>query len=278
MSLAVGGWAARLARVSRAAGLNRAAKRVLRVITRDSVSVRVGGLTLQGPVDSWRILNQLRSGTFEPYAAELFVASLRPGATVLDIGANVGYYTLLAARQVGATGAVYAFEPDPRTRRALQANVRRNGATNVRVLPFGVSDTAGERPLFLSRTATHTGLHRSMEDATPESIEIELVAIDDLDLGPVDVIKMDIEGEEPAALAGMRGTLGASPDVRLFLEWNPRTLHAAGRVPGDVATELTRVFEVVDVIDEQARRLTPFVAPFGERALNLSCSRPASRA
>src|SRR5215210_3622928 len=122
----VGPTFSRLARFLNAVGLarvNHAAKAVIRRATGDSITVKVDGLAIEGPMASRRVLSQIKAGTLEPFEAALFVNAIRPGMTVLDIGANIGYYTLLAARKVGPAGNVFAFEADPRTASSLQRNL-----------------------------------------------------------------------------------------------------------------------------------------------------------
>ena len=115
------------------------------------------------------------------------------------------------ARSVETGGGVYAFEPDPRSYRALAANVTRNGFENVHLHNAGVAAETGKRTFFLTPMATHSGLHRSMEDAAPKATEASTVG--SMTSGHrVDVIKMDIEGGEPAAFEGMSATLALESD------------------------------------------------------------------
>jgi FkbM family methyltransferase len=256
------------------ASVNRRAKSVLGWLTGDSIRIDVEGLTIEGGVDTWTILCQIRDGTFEPFESELFLRQLRPGMVVLDVGANVGYYALLASRRVGKEGAVYAFEPHPRTCASLKRNVARNSASNVRVLEAAVSRTAGIEMLHLSGTATHSGLHASMEDADPRSVQVDAIAIDDLELERVGLVKIDIEGEEPSALEGMRRTLERSPDACVLLEFSPAALRAAGHDPNEFGARLKRKFERVEVVDERTRGLFPLELPVPKTRLNLRCERP----
>jgi FkbM family methyltransferase len=256
--------------------VNRFAKEALRHATSDSLTVAVDGLRIKGGVDSWTILNQLKQGAFEPFERELFVEALRPGMVVLDLGANVGYYTLLAARKVDRDGVVYAFEPHPRTLRSLRDNVAMNTASNVRIFDAAVSDRSGERLLYVSDTASHSGLYRSMEDEKPRSLSVATLAIDDLDLDRIDLLKLDIEGEEQAALEGMQRTLARSPEATAFLEFNPAALLAAGREPTSFMLYLQGRFREVEVIDEQARRTTAPQLPLSGERLNLRCKYPVT--
>lgn len=182
--------------------------------------IQSSGLILQGPMESWNTLSQIARNTFEPFEVDLFRQTVRPGMTVLDIGANLGYYTLLAGRLVGPTGKVYAFEPDPRVVSHLDANVRANGLGNVVVLARAASDRPGIRDLQLSRTPSYSGLYANEGmGSIVGTASVETVAVDDvLPHEAVDVVKLDVEGEERAALRGLVRSLGRSSDPHLFLE------------------------------------------------------------
>jgi FkbM family methyltransferase len=279
MSLFVNRGSRALAALLHSVGLtsvNRLAKAALMRATADSLTVEVDGLQIKGGVDSWTILNQLSQGTFEPFERDLFVGALRPGMVVLDVGANVGYYTLLAAREVQPEGVVYAFEPHPRTCRSLRDNLALNAFHNVRTFDVAVSDRSDERTLYMSERASHTGLHRSMDDAKPVALSVPTIAVDDLDLARVDLVKLDIEGEEPAALEGMRRTLARSPDAEVFLEFSPRALLAAGRDPAGFAHYLQERFREVEIVDELARRTTLLQLPLSGERVNLRCKYPVA--
>lgn len=88
------------------------------------------------------------SGVWEPNVSAAFTCALSPGDVCLDIGAHIGYYTLLAARLVGPDGHVYAFEPSPSNYRALCSNVALNGLTNVTPLQAAVGETPGRAVLY----------------------------------------------------------------------------------------------------------------------------------
>ncbi len=248
---------------------------MIKRVTRDTLSVKVDGLVIQGPTASRRVLVQLREGTLEPYEAELFEAAIKPGMTVLDLGANIGYYTLLAARRVGTTGRVFAFEPDPRTVQSLRSNIRSNGFENVTVLERAVSDRAGTRDFFLSDTASHSGLGRSMAEQSITGVTtVQSTSIDEvLDGATVAVIKMDIEGGEVAALRGMERTLAGAGRVSLFIEVNEAALAAHGSSAAELVGQLESLFDEVGVIDEKRRALTDLVIETFAGQANLLCRR-----
>lgn len=142
-------------------------------------------------------------GTSEPLLQEALVQLLGPGDVFYDLGANVGFFTLLAARLVGPEGVVVAFEPDPRNAAALRSNIALNRLANVAVVQKGVSDTSGVRTLVIAEsTASHIADATTAEETTA----IDVVSLDDfVSEGahrPPTAIKLDIEGEEAHALRG----------------------------------------------------------------------------
>jgi hypothetical protein len=95
----------------------------------DPITVEVDGLKIQGPFDSRWMLYHMKAEIYEPLEVELFKQTVGPEMTVLDVGANIGFYSLLASRAVGNGGAVHAFEADPRNAIHLEANARSNGCS-----------------------------------------------------------------------------------------------------------------------------------------------------
>src|SRR5262249_32474127 len=146
-----------------------------------------------------------RDGIFESETVELFLKLLAPGMTALDVGANVGQYTLLAAQRVGPSGRVHAFEPTPHVAAKLRANVRLNGFRNVTVAAMAVGDNCGEATLYYVDDDGSNNI-LAPEPGYPTSVKVPLITLDDYlasqGLGKVDVMKMDIEGAELKALRG----------------------------------------------------------------------------
>jgi len=150
---------------------------------------------------------------FEKNPRELFCDAIEPGSTVLDVGANIGIYTLLAAKR-GAR--VFAIEADPRNLERLRHHVHENGFdARVTVFPIAVSDRECEATLF--RFKGNWGHSNLFEGTDP--VRVRCRTIDSLDLPPIDVCKMDIEGSELSALRGMEATLERSPRLNLLVEY-----------------------------------------------------------
>lgn len=151
-------------------------------------------------------------GTLEPSVQEALRRLLAPGAVFYDIGANVGFFTLLGARLVGPEGHVVAFEPVPACARAVARNIELNGFAHAEIRAAAVAATSGEGRLLVVGEASwshlaSTGRHADARD----EISVEVVAIDELvaagAVAPPDVVKIDVEGAELQALEGMRAMI-----------------------------------------------------------------------
>lgn len=201
---------------------------------------------------------------YEPFTSELFKRSLKPGATVLDIGAHYGYFSLIAAREVGERGKVYAFEPAPENFAYLTRNIELNGYTNIRPINKAVGNRCTVMTLYLAERASFLhGFQPHPHSSTKASISVECVTIDEFLAGePVDVIKMDIEGSEPYALEGMKGTLSKSKPLALFTEVNPACLARFGVKPTDFLTQLRDLGFESQLVDEENRCLRPVTKEF----------------
>lgn len=182
-----------------------------------------------------------RTGVWEKRETKVFVDSVHEGDVVVDVGANVGYYTLIAARLVGSTGRVYAFEPDPRNFRYLERNVRLNGLDNVILEQKAVSDRSGSIQLF-----TTDGVHEDSRIFQPSgrpsvAVDVEAVSLDDYfrDREPrIDFLKIDVQGAEGAIIEGMTETAARNPDMAMVLELSPPMVREFGLDPDAVVDRL----------------------------------------
>jgi FkbM family methyltransferase len=177
-----------------------------------------------------RVLYSGRS--YEPDETALLNRILKPGMVFFDIGANIGYFTTLAARLVGPTGRVLAAEPDPDNFRLLEHNVRENRLDNVVLFNCALGAQAGEASLF--RSTWNNGDHRLYTDgyAYRDSVTVPVRTYDDLlstsNLDRVDAVKMDVQGYEHHVLAGMDSTLSSGRDLLMLTEFWPQGIEHSG--------------------------------------------------
>jgi FkbM family methyltransferase len=180
----------------------------LRLVPRNAV-IRIRSGELRG----WRWIAGSSThgcwlGTYEQHVQALFRKALQPGSVVMDVGANVGFFTLLASKLVGNTGHVYAFEPFPRNLYFLERHIRMNALSNVTVQSFAVTSHTGTAHFERGANASQGRL------SAGGNVPIRTVSLDDL-LSDTSVrsptfIKMDIEGAESDALRGAATLLGST--------------------------------------------------------------------
>jgi FkbM family methyltransferase len=186
----------------------------------------------------------LATGTYEPHVTNQLRRWLTPGGVFVDIGANVGYFTVLAARHVGREGRVIVFEPNPASLKVLLLNTLPEGDT-IRVYPFAVSDREGF--LSLMRIVSIASSKRVAEDELRYPNDVTLayaVRLDDAlrDERRLDVLKCDIDGHDYRAIRGGLATLARTRPV-VFAEFNPGTLRSFSEID---PIEYLRLFTGLD--------------------------------
>ncbi len=164
---------------------------------------------------------------------DTFVAELQEGDVVIDVGANIGYYSILASQLTGSSGSVYAFEPDPQHFAKLVDHLDMNKCGNVTAENQGLSDKTETLSLYLSEE--NSSDHSTYPVAGRRSTEVPVVSLDDYchdnDLGRIDFIKIDVQGFEPVVLRGMSETLDSNRRVRVLTEFWPRGIERANLDP-----------------------------------------------
>jgi FkbM family methyltransferase len=155
---------------------------------------------------------QFLVGAYERQVARALRANLATSQIAYDIGANIGYLSLVMSRAVGPTGRVYAFEPSPHAFRWLESNSRINPGCNFEALQFALADRVGEQPFsdfdydLVARLGDHSAEY---SDARVVTVQVETIdhLIDQGGMTPPNLAKIDVEGAELAVLAGMDRTL-----------------------------------------------------------------------
>lgn len=170
------------------------------------------------------------TGEFEPDELAFLRSRLRPGMTVVDVGANVGLHAVTAARLVGPTGRVVAFEPDPHNLSLLRRNAARLPWVDVR--PAAASDRPGRLALY--RSDTNFGDHRLTPGDGRGVVSVEAQPLDAAlsGLGRVDLLKLDVQGHEARVFAGMARRLESDPPRTVLMEYWPLGVREAGDDPG----------------------------------------------
>lgn len=187
----------------------------------------------------------IMTGIYEPQESRFFMEWLRPGMTVLDVGANFGYFTLLAARAVGAKGTVHAFEPEPGNFALLEKNIAANGyADRVHAHRIALSDAASRAELFTDpANLGNPSLASKNVPAGSGSVIVDVQRLDSfLDgLGSarprVDLLKMDTQGYEPRVIAGAHQLIERDRPWLLLEIW-PSGVRRAGGDPEALLTGL----------------------------------------
>lgn len=224
-------------------------------LTGDRHSIVVDGATISGSlIRHGPYLDRLARGAIHPFQLELFASALAPGLLVVDCGAHIGVYTVLAARLVGSRGKVVAVEPHPPNIEALRANLDANGvADRVEVVDAAASDRSGSAPVYLDQRESALSSLSPRPGMTPT--EMSCVTLDDVLAGrSVDVAKVDVEGAETHVLRGMSKTLARSGGATLFIECHPPPF--GGKSHLEWLPEL-REGGSLELIDERRRRLVP---------------------
>ena len=223
--------------------------------------IRVGqNLMAAGTLDRFIALWFWKLKVLEAFEAKILSACCEPGMTVLDVGANIGFHALRAAKEVGETGTVYAFEPDPFNSATLQHNAMLNHLSNVQVVRKAVGAETGKIQLWVS--SYHSGDHRVYcppRDSRRRPITVDVVTLDDFldENQPVDIIKMDIQGAEGLALRGMQKLLNRNSNLLLFMEFWPFGMSRTGCSAEAHLNDLVEMGFSIDHFSEKRRQLTP---------------------
>jgi FkbM family methyltransferase len=212
-----------------------------------------------------RIQRQMWCGCYEPHVTQCLEAVLRPGDTFLDVGANIGYHSIFAARCVGEHGNVYAFEPDPSLFTQLERNLKQ--FPQAHSFPLAIWESDGPMTFARSPSASESGWGslasvRDFEEG--EHVQVETVSLDSwgsqVKLSALRAMKIDAEGSELAVFRGARRIL-AKLSPALILEFNDVLLRKAGGSAEELAHEVrSRGYRVYELFSKQLRSRDRFPA------------------
>lgn len=170
----------------------------------------------------------ITGGTWEPAVGAMLDRLIRPGFRVVEVGANMGYFTTHMATRVGPTGRLTVFEANPLLVELLRRSLILNNQHRiVEVVQAAAADRAG-RMTFVYRAREAGGGHllENAGEFVSETlrVEAESVRLDDRVEGPVDLLRMDAEGSEGLVLEGARALIARSPNLRICMEWDVHML------------------------------------------------------
>jgi len=207
--------------------------------------------------------------------------TVRPGMRVVDVGANLGLYTLLLSRLVGESGTVVALEPDPQLFETLKANCLSNGAHNVEIHNLAAGSSSAR--MLLARSLINAGDNRLAPNSTSaltRPVEVQVTTVDAIiSKRPVDFVKVDVQGWESHVLSGMREVFRANAGIQVYFEYWPYGLNKAGCEPSSLLRQFDdlgfRLFEVSGGRHVAIADLQGWNGPRGSRYTNLYAVRRA---
>jgi FkbM family methyltransferase len=187
---------------------------------------------------------QMYAGSFERLETRVVRRTLRLGMTFVDVGANVGYYTALAAQLVGPTGSVFAFEPSDYAHPRLTKMVETSGLKSVRIIKCGLADVAGERFLYGAVDEEPCELHTAtmVPSDNPQRALVRTETLDNvaeqLNIMHIDLMKIDVDGLEPLVLKGASNLIARGGISNILMECDENSFNALG----------TSAFEIIDYL------------------------------
>lgn len=184
-------------------------------------------------------------GTYERKESALLRSMLRPGDVFWDIGANIGYYTLMSAACVGPEGRVVAFEPFPPAWERLQGNVLLNAFGQIRCVNAAVSSVVGTASLFYEQNVAYGGASLAAEGGDASSVPCHTITLDrflsERTERPPTVVKADVEGSEKAVLVGAVDLLSSRRPPMLLLEMKEGHFARHGTSKAEIQERLFRL-------------------------------------
>ena len=226
------------------------------------------------------VSGMLALGAFEPYQMALFRQIVKPGMTVIDIGANIGLYSVIAGRLVGDNGKVFSFEPENKNYEFLSNNIKANNLKNVLLNKTAISNEKSTKNLFLF--SENTGSYSLVDNRkTNISIPVQTDTLDNIlkqqSINRVDVIKMDIEGAEYMAFEGMLQIISNSTNLTMMIEFFPNAIKRFNKDPLQFLNKIKSLGFKISEINEDNKTtieitdLNKFILNFpkGEVATNL---------
>jgi FkbM family methyltransferase len=248
------------------AAADRTAKKLEFLQSRNVIPLAAQGLVmcrnplgfLAAPADDLATIGALADGVLpEQGTLKVVEKYLKAGGTFVDVGANVGLYSLLAARVVGPGGKVIAIEPAPAAAQALKATVHANGLSDiVSINEVAAGAEKGLGTLSIAQNSGHSTLLQS--DAASGTVVAPIVTLDDMLDGEIpDMVKIDVEGWEPNVIEGMKAILHANPNIIVIMDFEPAHVRRTGLSAAAWVDRLLAAGLQIFEIDERNGELTP---------------------
>ncbi len=202
----------------------------------------------------------LLDGFWELWVTKIIQEVVKPGWTIVEVGANMGYYSLLMASLVGSTGRVYAFEPNPMVYKLLKLNLEINGFLDRAIaIPKAVFDRSCciEFGVALKHMGNSGVFTFGTFDEPAKRISVEAVALDDFfaQNKKINLIKIDAEGSEFFVLKGAQRVIAENPELIIIMEFVPKKKNIIGFDPGEALAQLTdRGFHIYRINEDGSLR------------------------
>ena len=218
-------------------------------------------------LDSSDSLRLSTNGVFEPHTTQVIKQNISSGDIVIDIGANIGYFTLIMAKGIRENGKVFSFEPEPKNFELLKKNVEINNYSNVILEKKAIGNKTGTAKLYLADRKNNvfsSGMHRifrsDLVSQIADPILINIIKLDDYlqDLKfikKIRLIKIDVEGAEFDVLKGMNKILDENKEIKIVMEFSSENLEDYGSNAYDVVDFLMNKGFKLSVINEVEKRM-----------------------
>ncbi len=204
----------------------------------------------------------LKDKLWEAYETQLLLKNLKAGQTLLDIGANIGYYSLVASKILGEDGKIIAIEPESSNFELLAHNIENNQLSNVEAFNVGLGQTTESIDFFTS--PQNRGDHRAFDfDGDREKTSIKIINGDELVKDqPINFIKIDTQGFEYEIIRGLKHTISKNRQgLKMILEFWPFALRQNGASADSLLDEIEAYDFTIHVIDHIQHQLKPTSVP-----------------
>ncbi len=215
-------------------------------------------------LDKWDALSLSINGVYNEFDTKLVQDHVNSGDVVIDVGAHIGYFSLLFSNLVGETGHVYSFEPEPKNIKLLKKSITINNIQNISLEPHPVSNINESCKLYVGQfTSGGNRIHcpdKMIELYEKEPINVETLVLDDYFsklnlLNKINFVKMDCEGSELRVLQGMKKILRESKNLKIFIEFDVDALEDAGSDPKELLNLLEKEGFIIYYVDDYKNKM-----------------------